>query len=51
MVKNIKVLSQYLSEVEREIENLIAKHNQISRTSYLIGFRGENFYQVTKIEM
>ena len=42
MVKNIKVLSQYLSEVEREIENLIAKHNQISRTSYLIGFRGEN---------
>lgn len=23
MVKNIKVLSQYLSEVEREIENLI----------------------------
>ena len=42
MVKNIKVLSQYLSEVEREIENLIANHNQISRTSYLIGFRGEN---------
>ena len=43
MVKNIKVLSQYLSEVEREIENLIAKHNQISRTSYLIGLWKDKF--------
>ena len=42
MVKNIKVLSQYLSEAEKEIEYLVDKHKQVSETDYLIGFRGEN---------